>query len=614
MPNQGWSGDLNAAKEFHASVHRSRDDDRRGRGSARGGRVSSNISRGGSVFANSPSFASNNNNNSNGRRGGLLMELPSYFWNPVNTTGTQNTQVANIEDRGDPMNIDDRGMASSQWASDSRTTTDPAATIQTGTGSVPTPASWGVAKSAHPGVSSHASSNSVRVTAPESSRPINSVRDRVAGPSQSQGMRPQAAIIDDMKGARDNFASEPQSRQQVTWGPRNTHVSSIKTFHSIIHGPFADQQLKDVQHSTIPAQGSQSAAPGEPTATQAGRQWPGLKASRHAGTAGTASTQGPAVPASHRQSGGPRRDLLQENGMLRGVQFTEDQGPQQDDDWLKTYNLNKVKDKCNVIAEQAFAAGDHEAEEALRKVATACNEVIRAKNELRDKKLEVEADKVLSKSQNAAWVHWIKFYRPDAPAPASSSTRALSDNSNVQMEDAPAVVSLQTGQVQTSGASIGLKPQPQDSQAASSPFASAQAPPVAQFSTFGAPESGSIDHTSSQQPSIRAIRGFDQGSFGGFGSSGSPKSHQSAAQQARLTTRPLPCDVESSGKNHSDGFDTSNPQQPQHIQRSQDEQQSTKLTGMPSMFPQGLPPGFDDPQARQIFEDFFFQNKRLPRK
>lgn len=614
MPNEGWSGDLNAAKEFHASIHRPRDDDRRGRGSARGGRVNSSISRGGrggSVFANSPSFASNN---SKGRRDGLLTELPSHFWNPNNTTSIQNTQDANTEDCGDPMNIDDRGMASSQWAADDQTATDPAATTQPGTGSVPTPMSWDVVNSPQPGVSSHTFSDSVRVSASETSRPINSIRDLVVSPSQSQGIYSQAAIIDGTKGARDNFASEPQpgTGQQVTWGPRNTPVSSIKPFHSIIRGPLADQQLKDVQHGTIAAQANQGLAPGEPATTQAGHQWTGLKASRHAGTS---STQGPAIPAPHPQGGGLRRDLLQENGMLRGVQFTEDQGPQQDDDWLKTYNLNKVKDKCTLIAKQAFAAGDHDAEKALRKVATACNEVIRAKNELRDKKLEVEADKVLSKSQNAAWVHWIKFYRPETPASAaSSSTRALSDNSNVQMQDAPAVVSSQSVHVQTPRVSIGKKQEPHASQAASLPLASAQAPAVAQFASFEAPEFDSIDSTRSQEQFVRSTGGFDQGCFGGFGSSGSQKLHQSATQQAGATTRPPPRDVDSSGKKYVDGVGTSSPQQPQPVRHAQDDQQSTKLTGLPSMFPHGLPPGFDDPQARQIFEDFFFQNKRLPRK
>lgn len=296
--------------------------------------------------------------------------------------------------------------------------------------------------------------------------------------------------------------------------------------------------------------------------------------------------------------------------MLRGVQFTQDQGPQQDDDWLKTYNLNKVKDKCNSIAKQAFAAGDHEAEEALRKVATACNEVIRAKNELRDKKLEVEADKVLSKSQNAAWVHWIKFYRPDAPVKGSSFTRAPSDDSNVQMQDAPTAVSSQT--VQEQRASIGKEPQPQPqpqsqaSQAITLPFGSAQAPAASQFASFGGPVAGTRNPVSSQQQNTRAAGGFD--------SSRSQQLHKPAAPEARITPRQAPGDVQSSGKTHSDAFGTTDAQQPEPVKRPQDEQQSTKLTGLPSMFPQGLPPGFDDPQARQIFEDFFFQNKRFSQK
>lgn len=300
--------------------------------------------------------------------------------------------------------------------------------------------------------------------------------------------------------------------------------------------------------------------------------------------------------------------------MLRGVQFTEDQGPQQDDDWLRTYNLNKVKDKCNSIAKQAFAAGDHEAEEALLKVATACNEVLRAKNELRDKKLEVEADKVLSKSQNAAWVHWIKFYRPDAPVDGSSTTRALSDDSNVQMQDAPAAVSSQTVQGQAPRAYIGKQPQAQAqaqaqaqfSQATTLPFGSAQVPAASQFASFGGPKARARNPVSFQQQTT--------GASGGFGSSSPQQLHKPAAPEARITPRQPPCDVQSSGKTCSDGFATTDTQQPQPVQRPQDEQQSTKLTGLPSMFPQGLPPGFDDPQARQIFEDFFFQNKRLPQK
>lgn len=594
---------MNAAKEFHASVPRPRDeDDRRGRGSARGGRGSSNASRGGNIFANSPSLA--NNGNGNGRRVGLLTELPSHFWNPVNTTGTQNTQVAVAEDRGDPMNIDDRGMASSQWASASRTTTDPAATSQTGTGSVLTPASWGVAKNSQPGIFPPAPSNPVRISAPEPSRPTHSVRDRVVSPTQSLGMHPQAAVSNDTNGAYDDFTSEPQSgtRQQVTWGPRNTPVSSIQPFYSITRSHFADNQFKFVQTSQNAAQRVQDPAQGEPAATQAGRQWHGLRASRHAGAAG------PTVPTGQQQRGSLRRDLLQENGMLRGVRFTEDQGPQQDDDWLKTYNLNKVKDKCILIAKQAFAAADHEAEEALRKVATACNEVLRAKNELRDKKLEVEADKALSKSQNAAWVHWINFYRLDAPFDGSSSTRALSDDSNVQVQDAPAVVSSQTVQGQTPRGSIGKEPQPQPqaSQATTLPFGSAQAPAASHFASFGGPEAGTHNHVSFQQQTTRAA--------GGFGSSSSQQLRKPAAPEARITPRQAPSDVQSSGKIRSDGFGTTDAQQPLPAQRPQDEQQSTKLTGLPSMFPQGLPPGFDDPQARQIFEDFFFQNKRLPQK
>lgn len=592
MPNEGWSGDLNAAKEFHASVHRPQDDDRQGRSNARGGRGSSYMSRGGNNFANSPSFP--NTGNSNNRRVGLLTELPSHFWNPINTTGTQNDQAAIVEDRGDPMNIDDRGMASSQWSSASRTTTDPAAAIQTGTGSVVTGASWGVANNSQPGNFPLAP---VRISAPEPSRPADSVHARVVSPSQSLGIHPRAAVTDGSNGARDGFMAESRSgtRQQVTLGPRSTSVSSTHSFCSINRGCFTDYQLKDVQTSQNAAQGIQGPAQGKPAATQAGRQWSGLKASRHAGAVS------PPIPTNHQQRGSLRRDLLQENGMLRGVQFTEDQGPQQDDDWLKTYNLNKIKDKCNSIAKQAFAAGDHEAQEALRKVATACNEVLRAKNELRDKKLEVEADKVLSKSQNAAWVHWIKFYRPDAPVNGTSSTRALSDDSNVQMQDAPMAITVQG---QTPRASTGK--QPQAPQPTTLPFGSVQAPAASPFASFGSPEARTRNPISFQQQATRTA--------GGFGSSSSQQLHKPAAPEAQITPRKPPCDAQTSGKTRSDGFDTTDILQPQPIQSPQDKQQSTKLTGLPSMFPQGLPPGFDDPQARQIFEDFFFQNKRLPQK
>lgn len=624
MPNGLWGGDLNAAKEFQSQVHRGLGEDRRGRGGNRGGRGGSSMVRSGNSFANTSSFTDSGNSRGNG----LLKELPSRFWEPANNHSTQNNQATNTEDRGDPMNIDDRNMGGSRWASDTRTTADgPAA--QNGTGSAPTPASWGITAQPAPvgsgftpaprgstdssrDVPSRAAPIPVRISAPKPSHPTNTARDRAVSPPRGLDISAHAAVNNTTNefGASGTANAHPATGQEVTWGPHNTPVSNIQPFNSPARDFVTDQRMKDVQNGKTPPQSAAGADEGMTSAIEAGHQWPGLKASIHAGPASFASRPN---STGQKQQSGPRRDLLQANGMLKGVQFTEDQGPQQDDDWLKTYNLNKVKDKCVSVAKQAFAASDHEAEKALRKVIHACNQVLRAKNEVKDKKLEDEADKVLSKSQNEAWLHWIKFYHPTAPA-ASSSIQAPNESPNVQMQDAPAFVPPQNvqAQVQRGSSQTQSQPQPQAFPATGMPFTSAQAP---QRLSDGGADSGGFDPVSFQQQSTLCTA---QG--GDFGSCNSPQLHKPAIQQTQIPFQKPTSTAQFGGHNPSAGFGSANALQASApAQKSQPAQRPqatkpTELTGLPSMFPQGLPAGFDDPQARKIFEDFFFQNKRLPQK
>lgn len=584
MSNAGWGGDLDAAKEFHAKVHRLLDNGHRGRGGTRGGRGASNMTRGGNSFANTNSFT----NSGNGGRMGLLTELPSHFWNPINTHGTQNTQAANIED--DPMTIDDCSIGGSQGAPGTCPAAAHAPAGHIGMGSAPTPTSWGTTTQPTQPAQGVVGSTPALWGSTNSCGPTNPARDRAASPLKGLGMSTHAAVNNNTNGPRDNLATDSQSatRERVTWGPRNIPVSNIRSFHSLARDPVTDQRMKEARKGTNSPQDVDGGATCMTSPAEAGRPWPGLKASRHAVAAGSVNSAG------HTQSGALRRDLLQENGMLRGVQFTEDQGPQEDDDWSKTYNLNKVKDKCVVIAKQAFANDDHEAEKALHKVAAACSEVLRAKNVLKDKSLENEADKVLSRAQNDAWVHWIKFYHPTAPAADPTSIQISNKSPNVQMQDAPTTVPSQTVQVKVPSATTGSKAQAQ-----------AQASP-ATVASFTA---------------VQALGAPQHSNFVGFGPAGLQQQSTHTAQQAQVSPQQASRTAQSDGRIPFGGLNSSNAQKTiatvkrtQATQRIQGPQQPTELTGLPSMFPQGLPSGFDDPQARKIFEDFFCHNKRLPRE
>ncbi|KAJ4391896.1 hypothetical protein N0V93_005516 [Gnomoniopsis smithogilvyi] len=635
MPNAGWGGDLNAAKDFHAKVHRPLDNERRDRGDACGRRGGSNTTRRGSSFANTSSTRYGNS-----LRNGLLTELPSQFWNPSIAHETQSTQDVKDEGRGDPMNVDDRGMDGSQWSSGVRPAAAHAPSDQT-RHSAPTPNIWGIntqpnqpgqfasGAAAVPWDSADSSVISgpsrppfdlVHIRHPEPGHTVYSARDVPASAHQGPSVSSHAALDNNANSFRTNDANDAADCQsiahvQVTWGPRSTPVSIIEPFKSLACSPVTDQGVKAATKNSGTT--SQGTAQGIVSAAETERQWPGLKASRHAVTAA------PAGPNGHKQSGALRRDLLQENGMLRGVRFTEDQGPQQDDDWLKTYNLNKVKDKSVLVAKQAFANGDHEAEKALRKVAAACDEVLRAKNVLKDKTIEGEADKMLSKSQNEAWVHWIKFYRPTGLAADSASVHASNKSPNIRMQDAPMAVISQTGQLEVPNATTGNPDQAQHPHTNVVPSASAQLPEDLQRLNFDRIDSGDFVPTGIQQQSTRIAQDghFDHAPSGGFGSSNSQYLNNPVAQQAQVHTE-QPSQIAQPHINlSSGGFGSGDALQSnatakktRSAQQNRGPQQPTELTGLPSMFPRGLPAGFDDPQARQIFEDFFFQNKRLPRK
>lgn len=630
MSYAGWSGDWSAAKEFHANVLRPLDAECRGRGGSRGGRGGSNMTRGGNSFANA-SFT--NNGNGNGRRNGLLTVLPSHLWNPGNTQSTQSTHVPNAEDDGDPMNVDDGSVGGFQWASDTRPPAAHASAGQTGVGSAPTSASssitnqsgqfsqvalgsttapWGSTDNSRTGAPCRDPSSSMLASECRPGHSTNPIPDRAATPHHDLSMSTHATLSNVANGPRTSVAADSQSttREQVTWGPRNIPVSNIKPFNSLYCNPVTDQRMKDAQNGKTASYGDEKGTSDTASAAKIGRQWPGLRASRHAGAADPVGASGP------KQSGAPRRDLLQENGMLKGVQFTEDQGPQQDDDWLKTYNLNKVKDKCVFVAKRAFANGDHEAEKALRNVAAACTEVLRAKNVLRDKRLEAEADKILSKSQKETWVHWIKYYHPTAPATDTASISALNEIPNVQMQDAPKAIQSRTEHVEVPNAITGIQAQAQKSPASFALSAHSQARTALHRPNSGGTQSIGFSPTSFQQQPTRAAQlgNFDYTPSGGCGSSNLQHLHKLAAQQAQVPPQKLSRTTQFNGNNLSGGFGSANTQQTQPAQHLQGQQQSTELTGLPSMFPQGLPAGFDDPQARQIFEDFFFQNQRRQQK
>lgn len=629
MPNGGWGahfgGDLNMAKELQSEYQRGGTADRRGRAAGvrggRGGRGGSDMTHGGSSFAN----------RSNGRRN-LATAPPSHLWEPVNNPATAS------DGRGDPMNIDDdHGMGNPQWASHTHTAVGPAPVpaAQTGTGSVPTPPSWGTtttqslqpALTPAPWVSNSSSwvviphsapSNTVRVSAPEPSRATTPARNRAASPHRGLSNSIHAPRNNDSYDSTAMGAAKSQSatRDQVTWGARNTLVSIIKPFNSTAHHPVTNLQMKDVQNGNTTPKDIAGAGRGMASATEADRQLPGLKASRHAGCAGPT---GPAALAGHKQNDGMRCDLLQENGQLVGVRFLVDQGPKQDDDWLSTYNLEQVKNKYFTIAGQAFAAGDHEAVKVLRRVVNACDEVLRAKNELKDEELKGEAARILSKSQYEARFHWIKYSRPVPPAAnLLTPNRAQDENPNVRLQDTPVFAPQQVEQVEhVQIPHAPTQPQPRVSPIVVAASGPAQAPAASQRTQLGNADSDASDPVSFQQQSIRTTQnsGFDYTPSRGFGASSFQQLPKPAAQQAQVAGQ-QPIRTTQFG-----GFGSTHNQQDlaptkelQSTQQPQDSQQPTLPTGLPSMFPRGLPADFDDPQAREIFEEFFFRNNRLDRK
>lgn len=92
--------------------------------------------------------------------------------------------------------------------------------------------------------------------------------------------------------------------------------------------------------------------------------------------------------------------------------FGVDQGPYRDDNWLYTYHTEDGGRIYRVTADNAAAAGDLEAENALRIVAQHAREIVEARIGLRDSRKEDEARARANHTADLAKRHFNKYHPP----------------------------------------------------------------------------------------------------------------------------------------------------------------------------------------------------------